>query len=57
MAGHTGARKWTIEGVQVADHPEEVYKVVFLHDGKTYELGLFSSREEGVRVADVLTSK
>ena len=43
--------KWRIE--PVGDN----FKVVFIHDGSSYELGLFSSKEEGTRVADVLTSE
>ena len=33
------------------------WQVVFMHGGNAYELGLFSTREEGIRVADVLASE
>lgn len=45
------SRKWRIESVG------ENFKVVFMHGDQAYELGLFSTREEGTRVADVLTSE
>lgn len=51
MAEGPPPRSWRIEPVG------ENFKVVFTHSDQTYELGLFSTKEEGTRVADVLTSE
>ncbi len=53
----SGPRRWRIEPVRKDGDAVENYKVVFMHNGNAYELGLFSTREEGTRVADVLTSE
>jgi hypothetical protein len=50
-------RRWRIEPVKRDGEAGENYKVVFMHNGTVYELGFFSTREEGTRVADVLTSE
>jgi len=50
-------RRWRIETVKREGDTAETYKVVFMHGGSAYELGLFLTREEGTRVADVLTSE
>lgn len=57
MESQSGPRRWRIEPVKKDGEAGENYKVVFMHNGAAYELGLFSTREEGTRVADVLTSE
>ncbi len=50
-------RRWRIEAVKREGDTAETYKVIFMHGGSAYALGLFLTREEGTRVADVLTSE
>lgn len=43
--------------MEEAGEADERFQVVFWHNGSAYELGLFVTREESIRVADILTIK